>query len=113
MDQTRKLLLLLESDPKSSNLPLIGLWLSGVTHVSNPQVWSWCLRFLFSSALKDRVFSDSGCFLLVVFAATHRAPQFFQCRGPGPAPAPGPAPGPGPQLDCQLLTASQCVTLYQ
>ncbi|XP_075935158.1 SCL-interrupting locus protein homolog isoform X1 [Anarhichas minor] len=107
MDQTRKLLLLLESDPKASNLPLVGLWLSGVRHVSNPQVWAWCVRFLYSSALQDRVLSESRCFLLVLFASTHRAPQFFQCRGPGPG------PGPAPQLDYQLLTASQCVTLYQ
>ncbi|XP_072244864.1 SCL-interrupting locus protein homolog [Leuresthes tenuis] len=109
MDQTRKLVLLLESDPKASKLPLVGLWLSGVTHVSNPQVWAWCLRFMFSSALQDRVLSESSCFLLVVFASTHRAPQFFQCRGSGP----GPGPGPGPQLGFHLLTASQSVTLYQ
>ncbi|KAM8744776.1 SCL-interrupting locus protein homolog isoform 1-T2 [Acanthopagrus schlegelii] len=109
MDQTRKLLLLLESDPKASNLPLVGLWLSGVTHVYNPQVWAWCLRFLFSSALKDRVLSESGCFLLVLFGSTHSAPQFFQGRGPGPRLG----PGQGPPLDYQLLTASQCVTLYQ
>ncbi|XP_047192840.1 SCL-interrupting locus protein homolog [Scophthalmus maximus] len=107
MDQTRKLLLLLESDPKASNLPLVGLWLSGVTHVYSPQVWAWCLRFLCSAALQDRVLSESGCFLLVLFAATHRAPQFYQCRGPGPR------PGPGLQLDCELLTAFQSVTLYQ
>nr|XP_029138159.1 SCL-interrupting locus protein [Labrus bergylta] len=105
MDQTRKLLLLLESDPKASTLPLVGLWLSGVTHVYNPQVWAWCLRFLFSSALQDRVYSESGCFLLILFASTHTPPQVFQCRAPGP--------GPGPQLDYQLLTASQSVTLYQ
>ncbi|XP_034438146.1 SCL-interrupting locus protein homolog isoform X1 [Hippoglossus hippoglossus] len=103
MDQTRKLLLLLESDPKAANLPLVGLWLSGVTHMYNPQVMSWCLRFLFSTALQERVLSESGCFLLVLFAATHRAPQFFQCRGPGP----------GLQLDCEFLSASQSVTLYQ
>ncbi|KAM9358448.1 SCL-interrupting locus protein homolog [Symphorus nematophorus] len=115
MDQTRKLLLLLESDPKASNLPLVGLWLSGVTHVYNPQVWAWSLRFLFSSALRDRVFSESRCFLLVLFGSTHRAPQFFQCQGPGSGSGPGPGPGSGPgaQLDYQLLTASQSVTLYQ
>uniref|UniRef100_A0A8C9ZKG3 STIL N-terminal domain-containing protein n=1 Tax=Sander lucioperca TaxID=283035 RepID=A0A8C9ZKG3_SANLU len=103
MDQTRKLLLLLESDPKASSLPLVGLWLSGVVHVYNPQVWAWCLRFLCSSALQDRVLSESGCFLLVLFGSTHRAPQFFQCRGSTS----------GPQLDYRLLTASQRVTLYQ
>ncbi|XP_032366446.1 SCL-interrupting locus protein homolog [Etheostoma spectabile] len=78
-------------------------WLSGVVQVYNPQVWAWCLRFLCSSALQDRVVSESGCFLLVLFGSTHRAPQFFQCRGSGS----------GPQLDYRLLTASQCVTLYQ
>uniref|UniRef100_A0A3Q3W1P6 STIL N-terminal domain-containing protein n=1 Tax=Mola mola TaxID=94237 RepID=A0A3Q3W1P6_MOLML len=107
MDQTRKLLLLLESDPKASSLPLVGLWLSGVTYVYSPQVWAWCLRFLFSSALQDRVFSESRCFLLVLFGSTHRAPQFFQCRGPEPQ------PGSGQQLDYELLTATQCITLYQ
>ncbi|KAM9831464.1 SCL-interrupting locus protein homolog [Neosynchiropus ocellatus] len=104
MDQTRKLLLLLESDPKVSNLPVVGVWISGVTHVYNPQVWSWCLRFLFSATLQDRVLSESGHFLLVIFGSTHRAPQFFQCRGPKPGAA---------QLDYQLLTASQSFTLYQ
>ncbi|XP_026198830.1 SCL-interrupting locus protein homolog isoform X2 [Anabas testudineus] len=105
MDQTRKLLLLLESDPKASTLPLVGLWLSGVTHVYNPQVWAWCLRFLFSSSLQDRVLSESGYFLLVLFGSTHRAPQFFQCQGL--------RPGPAAQLNYQLLTALQSVTLHQ
>ncbi|KAF7202898.1 SCL-interrupting locus protein homolog isoform X2 [Nothobranchius furzeri] len=103
MDHTRKLVLLLESDPKACSLPLVGLWLSGVTHVYNPQVWARCVRFMFSSALQDRVLSESGCFLLVVFGSTHRTPQFFQCRGAGPE----------PQLDFQLLTASQSASLYQ
>ncbi|KAK5931387.1 hypothetical protein CgunFtcFv8_027538 [Champsocephalus gunnari] len=101
MDQTRKLLLLLESDPKACSLPLVGLWLSGVTHIYSPQVWAWCLRFLYSAALQDRVFSESGCFLLVLFGSTHRAPQFFQCRGSGS------------HLDYQLLSGSQYVTQYQ
>ncbi|XP_054911072.1 SCL-interrupting locus protein homolog isoform X3 [Poeciliopsis prolifica] len=105
MDQSRKLVLLLESDPKASSLPLVGLWLSSITHAYNPQVWAWSLRFMFGSALQDRVLSELGCFLLVVFGSTHRTPQFFQCRDS--------RPGPGAQLDFQLLTASQVATLYQ
>ncbi|CAF90489.1 unnamed protein product, partial [Tetraodon nigroviridis] len=105
MDQTRKLLLLLESDPKACSLPLVGLWLSGVTHVSSPQVWVSCLHFLFSSALLDRVFSDEGHFLLVLFCSTHKSPQFYKCGSSGL--------GPEPRLDYKLLTAFQRVTLYQ
>uniref|UniRef100_A0A3B5BLT1 STIL centriolar assembly protein n=1 Tax=Stegastes partitus TaxID=144197 RepID=A0A3B5BLT1_9TELE len=103
MDQTRKLLLLLESDPKASSLPLVGIWLSEVAHAYNPQVWAWCLRFMFSLTLQDRVLTENSSFLLVLFGSTHKAPQFFQCR----------APRPGPQLDCQLLTAAHSFTLYQ
>ncbi|RVE73758.1 hypothetical protein OJAV_G00034570 [Oryzias javanicus] len=66
MDQTRKLVLLLESDPKASSLPLVGLWMSGITHVYNPQVWVWSLRFMFGSSLQDRVLSESSCFLLIL-----------------------------------------------
>ncbi|XP_061834302.2 SCL-interrupting locus protein homolog [Nerophis lumbriciformis] len=104
MDKTRKLVLVLESDPKASKLPLVGLWMSGVIHVCNPQVWAWCLRFLFSSALQDRVLSENGSFLLVIFGSTHRDPQFFQCRGSG---------SDGGQMDCRLLSATEAVTLYQ
>ncbi|XP_075901795.1 SCL-interrupting locus protein homolog isoform X2 [Nelusetta ayraudi] len=107
MDQSRKLLLLLESDPKACSLPLVGVWLSGVAHVYNPQVWFWSVRYLLSPALLDRVFSERSFFLLLLFGSTHSAPQFFQCRRPGSG------AGPGPQLDYQLLTASQWVTLYQ
>lgn len=55
----------------------------------------------------SRVFSGRSYFLLVLFCSTHSAPQFFQCRSPTPG------AGSVPILDYQLLTASQCVTLYQ
>ncbi|XP_061894862.1 SCL-interrupting locus protein homolog isoform X2 [Entelurus aequoreus] len=106
MDKTRKLVLVLESDPKASKMPLVGLWMSGVIHVCNPQVWAWCLRFLFSSALQDRVLSENGSFLLAIFGSTHRAPQFFQCRGSDSGSDSG-------QMDCRLLSATEAVTLYQ
>uniref|UniRef100_A0AAV2KWJ5 STIL N-terminal domain-containing protein n=1 Tax=Knipowitschia caucasica TaxID=637954 RepID=A0AAV2KWJ5_KNICA len=101
MDQSRKLLLLLESDPKALSLPLVGVWFSGVTQVHSPQVWAWTLRFLYSSCIQDRVLSESRKFLLLLFASTHRAPQFFQCKVDGPG------------LSFQLLTGHHTATLYQ
>ncbi|XP_057697577.1 SCL-interrupting locus protein homolog isoform X2 [Corythoichthys intestinalis] len=102
MQENRKLLLLLETDPNAAARPLVGIWLTGVNRASNPNVLAWCLRFLFGSALQDRVLSEDGAFLLVLFVSPRAAPEFFQCRRPASGPP-----------DCRLLSASRYVTLYQ
>lgn len=104
MDQTRKLLLLLESDPKACTLPLVGVWLSGVVRPSNPQVWVWCLRFIHSSSLHQRVLSEQGWFLLVVFPWVSSQAQFYQCRCAGQRSG---------DLDYQLLSGSHDSTLFK
>ncbi|XP_032552298.1 SCL-interrupting locus protein [Chiroxiphia lanceolata] len=103
MDQTRKLLLLLESDPKAYALPLVGVWLSGVTHICSPQVWACCLRYLFSSSIQERVFSESGRFLTVLYSLTHKEPEFYEC-----VPCSGQA-----ELGFQILTCHETVQLFK
>uniref|UniRef100_A0A8C3TWN1 STIL centriolar assembly protein n=1 Tax=Catharus ustulatus TaxID=91951 RepID=A0A8C3TWN1_CATUS len=103
MDQTRKLLLLLESDPKAYALPLVGVWLSGVTHIYSPQVWACCLRYLFSSSIQERVFSESGSFLIVLYSLTHKEPEFYEC-----VPCHGQT-----ELGFQILTCHETVHLFK
>ncbi|XP_009877392.1 PREDICTED: SCL-interrupting locus protein [Apaloderma vittatum] len=103
MDQTRKLLLLLESDPKAYALPLVGVWLSGVTHICSPQVWACCLRYLFSSLIQERVFSESGSFLILLYSLTHKAPEFYEC-----VPCSGQT-----ELGFQILTSSETMHLFK
>ncbi|NXA95642.1 STIL protein, partial [Melanocharis versteri] len=105
MDQTRKLLLLLESDPKAYALPLVGVWLSGVTHICSPQVWACCLRYLFSSSIQERqvTFIESGNFLIVLYSLTHKEPEFYEC-----VPCSGQT-----ELGFQILTCHETVHLFK
>ncbi|XP_014649316.1 PREDICTED: SCL-interrupting locus protein isoform X1 [Ceratotherium simum simum] len=104
MDETRKLLLLLESDPKVYSLPLVGIWLSGIIHVYSPQVWACCLRYTFSSSIQERVFSESGNFIIVLYSVTHKDPEFYECL---------PCDGRLPDLQFQLLTSKETLHLFK
>ncbi|XP_036988600.2 SCL-interrupting locus protein isoform X2 [Artibeus jamaicensis] len=104
MDETRKLLLLLESDPKAYSLPLVGIWLSGIIHVYSPQVWACCLRYMFSSSIQERVFSESGHFIIVLYSVTHKDPEFYECL---------PCDGTSPDLRFQLLTSKETLHLFK
>ncbi|WAR23533.1 STIL-like protein [Mya arenaria] len=79
MDHTRKLLLVLESDPKVTNLPLVGIWVSGISYVYSPYVWACCLRYLHNASISDRVCSPPDPFLLVLYNPTHSKPEFYEC----------------------------------
>ncbi|XP_036899230.1 SCL-interrupting locus protein isoform X2 [Sturnira hondurensis] len=104
MDETRKLLLLLESDPKAYSLPLVGIWLSGIIHIYSPQVWACCLRYMFSSSIQERVFSESGHFIIVLYSMTHKDPEFYECL---------PCDGTLPDLRFQLLTSKETLHLFK
>ncbi|KAM9686650.1 SCL-interrupting locus protein isoform 1-T1 [Trichechus inunguis] len=104
MDETRKLLLLLESDPKVYSLPLVGIWLSGIIHIYSPQVWACCLRYIFSSAIQERVFSESGSFIIVLYSVTHKEPEFYECL---------PCGGGITDLQFQLLTSKETLHLFK
>ncbi|XP_058537179.1 SCL-interrupting locus protein isoform X2 [Ochotona princeps] len=104
MDETRKLLLLLESDPKVYSLPLVGIWLSGIIHIYSPQVWACCLRYMFSSSIQERVFSESGNFIIVLYSLTHKEPEFYECL---------PCDSRVSDLQFQLLTNKETLHLFK
>ncbi|XP_074122108.1 SCL-interrupting locus protein isoform X1 [Sminthopsis crassicaudata] len=104
MDETRKLLLLLESDPKVYSLPLVGIWLSGITHIYSPRVWAFCLRYMFSAAVQERVFSESGSFVIILYSLTHKEPEFYECVLQN---------GQGSDLRFQLLTNRETLHLFK
>ncbi|KAJ7383820.1 hypothetical protein OS493_025692 [Desmophyllum pertusum] len=80
MDHTRKLLLLLESDPKAFSLPLLGIWVSGIYNIHHPFIWACCLRFLHSTAIQQRVFAPPNSFLLLLYSPVKSTPEFWECR---------------------------------
>ncbi|XP_066297776.1 SCL-interrupting locus protein-like [Branchiostoma lanceolatum] len=80
MDQTRKLLLLLESDPKIYSLPLVGIWVCGPLHIHSPHIWACCLRYMYNTNIQDRVYTPMQGFLVVLYSPTHSQPEFYDCR---------------------------------
>jgi hypothetical protein len=66
MDQTRRLLVLTEEDPKVGQLPLVGIWVSGVESFNSPFVWACLLRYRHCQGLGERV-AQRGSFLLLCY----------------------------------------------
>jgi hypothetical protein len=46
LDQSRRLLLIAEDDAKAGQVPLVGLWVSGVESVGDGYIWSAVVRYL-------------------------------------------------------------------
>ena len=55
LDQARKLLPLMYSEPRTFDLPLVGVWVAGVSHPRHPAVWAAVQRYLFNANLQDKV----------------------------------------------------------
>jgi hypothetical protein len=66
MDQTRRLLVLTEEDPKVAQLPLVGIWVTGVESFNSPFVWACLLRYRHCQGLCERV-AQGDSFLLLCY----------------------------------------------
>eukprot|EP00731_Ephydatia_muelleri_P031563 Em0023g70a len=80
MDACRKLLLLLHSDPKANQLPLVGIWLSGVTSTSDVCIWMACIQYCTTAVHRDSVWHEDGGFLALVFTNGASSPTLLHCR---------------------------------
>uniref|UniRef100_A0A2K6A7S7 STIL centriolar assembly protein n=1 Tax=Mandrillus leucophaeus TaxID=9568 RepID=A0A2K6A7S7_MANLE len=79
-------------------------WLSGIIHIYSPQVWACCLRYIFNSSVQERVFSESGNFIIVLYSVTHKEPEFYECF---------PCDGKIPDFRFQLLTSKETLHLFK
>ncbi|KAI6646107.1 SCL-interrupting locus protein-like [Oopsacas minuta] len=78
MDESRRLLLLLDSDPKAPNFPIVGVWVGGPSSVHHPAVWAACMQYVFTELLHDKAAVPAKGFLLMLYTGG-AGPLFFQC----------------------------------
>ena len=70
MDQSRKLVVLSEGDPKAFEVPLVGVWAAGVRGATDPLAWAACVRFArLRPTTAETVLApdDSGAFLMLLY----------------------------------------------
>ena len=70
MDQSRKLVVLSEGDPKAFEVPLVGVWAAGVKAATDPLAWAACVRYarLRSTTAETICAPDgSGAFLMLLY----------------------------------------------
>ena len=79
MDESRRLLLLLDSDPKAPNFPVVGVWVGGASSVRDPAVWASCTQYVRTELLRDKAAVPVSGFLLLLYSQDAE-PAFFQCR---------------------------------
>ncbi|XP_067944555.1 SCL-interrupting locus protein homolog [Watersipora subatra] len=79
MDQYRKVIFLLESDPKVLTLPIIGIWVSGVELINHPYIWACCIRYMHTTQVRDRVPKPLEPFLLIHKSPLMSSAQYFDC----------------------------------
>jgi hypothetical protein len=70
MDQTRRLLLIPQLDPKAKQVPLVGLWVSGVDSLADSFVWAALTRYLHCSEVGEKVTCHDGAFLCLYYHRT-------------------------------------------
>jgi len=82
MDQTRRLLLIPELDPKAQQVPLVGVWVSGVDSLADSFVWAALARYLNCEELGEKVTCHDGAFLCLFYhrTALRQPPALLQVR---------------------------------
>jgi hypothetical protein len=100
MDQGRKLVVLGETDPMTFQVPLVGVWVSGVRNVTDAYAWAACVRFARfrpngpCGAEAVTASDGSHSFLMLVYeewsddygesaGASIVAPQLYECTPRG------------------------------
>jgi hypothetical protein len=70
MDQTRRLLLIPQLDPKARQVPLVGVWVSGVDSLADSFVWAALARYLHCTEIGEKVTCHDGAFLCLYYHRT-------------------------------------------
>ncbi|KAK9803635.1 hypothetical protein WJX72_007273 [[Myrmecia] bisecta] len=81
MDQARNVVPLLADDPQAYGVPVVGIWVAGVSSAAHPLVWAACVRFVASQQLADKAVLADQSFLLLLYAQGRPGqPSCYECR---------------------------------
>ncbi|XP_035225938.1 SCL-interrupting locus protein homolog [Stegodyphus dumicola] len=78
MNDKQNFLLIPQTNFPDSDVPLVGIWVSGVASVHHPFVWAACLKYISCMKYKNRICLPPLPFLMVFY--NHQSePEFYDC----------------------------------
>ena len=79
MDTRSRVIPLLPDDANAQSMPLVGIWIGGRHSVTHPSCVAACLRFHFTSRIKDKA-TVNGCFLALLYGKGDYSARLYECK---------------------------------
>eukprot|EP00742_Colponemidia_sp_Colp-10_P012619 GILJ01014202.1.p1 GENE.GILJ01014202.1~~GILJ01014202.1.p1 ORF type:complete len:808 (+),score=111.81 GILJ01014202.1:203-2425(+) len=80
LDQYRKGIPLLDTDPMAFDVPLVGVWITSVPSLQDLAIYRACIRYLFNESIRERASNGTDSFLLLWIPPNSTKQLFYEVK---------------------------------
>eukprot|EP00743_Colponemidia_sp_Colp-15_P011211 GILK01012474.1.p1 GENE.GILK01012474.1~~GILK01012474.1.p1 ORF type:complete len:845 (+),score=124.51 GILK01012474.1:29-2536(+) len=80
LDQYRKGIPLLDTDPMAFDVPVVGIWITSVPALQDLAIYRACIRYLFNESIRERASNGTDSFLLLWIPPNSTKQLFYEVK---------------------------------